>query len=72
MMKARARVTVTVEINVIGENWNEHTDIGSLHREAKELAVKQITDLCERSRAVSMVGTPKVEAMFVEDQKHGR
>lgn len=70
-MKAKARVTVTVETWVVGENWNEHTDIGSLHREAKEMAVKKLTDLCERSRSVVMFGTPKVEAVFVEDGKHG-
>lgn len=70
-MKARARVTTTVEIWVIGDNWNEHTDIGSLHREAKEMAVKQIKDICERSRQVTLIGVPKVEAIFTEDMKHG-
>ncbi len=70
-MRARARVLVTVELTVAGENWNEHTDIGSLHREAKEKAIKQLTDLCDRTRSVQLVGTPKVEAVFVEDQKHG-
>lgn len=70
-MRARARVVVTVELYVTGENWNEHTDIGSLHRETKEMAVKQIKDICERSRQVTLIGVPKVEAIFTEDMKHG-
>ena len=70
-MRARARVVVMVELYVTGENWNEHTDIGSLHREAKEKAVAQISEMCNRSRSVGLIGTPKVEAIFTEDAKHG-
>lgn len=70
-MMVRARVVVTVELHVTAENWNEHTDIGSLHREAKELASKQIKALCERSRSVTMIGMPLVEAVFTEDRKYG-
>lgn len=69
-MKAKARVTVVVETWVTGENWNEHTNIGAVHREAKELAVKRISDLCVRSRAVHLCSQPCVEAVFVGD-KHG-
>lgn len=69
MMKARARVLVVVETWVVGENWNDHTDIGSLHREAKELAAKKLADLCSRTGAVSLIGEPTVEAVFVEDKR---
>lgn len=70
-MMARARVWVMVEMSVYSDNWNEHTDIGQLHREAKERAVKQLSDLCERTRAVKMIGEPRVEAILTEDQKRG-
>ena len=57
-----ARVQVTVEIAVRGENWNEHTTMEQVQREGEELAVKQISKLCERY--VKMIGTPLVEAVI--------
>lgn len=70
-MRATARVTVTVEVFVSAENWNEHTDIGALHREAKEKAERQLKEICDRSRAVTLVGTPRVTAVFVEEERRG-
>lgn len=56
-----ARVAITVELTVRGENWNEHTSIEQLHREAAELGTKRVTELCQRY--VRLVGTPKIETI---------
>ena len=62
-----ARVQVTVEIAVRGENWNELSSVEQVHREAEELAVKRITELCQRY--VKLVGAPMVEAIMSRRSK---
>lgn len=57
-----ARVQVTVEISVRAETWNEGSSVEQVHREAEELAVKRITELCQRY--VRLIGTPMVEAVM--------
>lgn len=57
-----AVVAITVEITVRGENWNEHTSVEQIHREAEELAVKRITELC--NRYVRLTATPKVQSVI--------
>lgn len=66
-LQAAATVVVSVEITVRGENWNEHTAIEQLHREASELAIKRIIDLCQRY--VRLIGNPKVTAILVEKER---
>lgn len=61
------RVAVTVEITVRGQNWNEHTSAEQLHREGGELAVKRITELCQRY--VRLTGVPKVEAITTKVER---
>lgn len=67
VVKVQARVQVTVDIGVRGENWNEHTSMEQVHREARETAVKEITRLCQRY--VSIVGTPLVSAIITEEKQ---
>lgn len=62
-----ARVQVTVEIAVRGENWNEHTSVEQVHREAGELATKRVNELCQRY--VKLIGTPQVEAVLTREKK---
>lgn len=65
-MRINARVAITIEITVVGENWNQHTSIEQLHREGDELAVAKITQLCQRY--VRLIGAPRVEAVMVPDR----
>lgn len=61
-MNITARIQITVELTVRGENWNEHTSVEQLHREGAELGVRRITDLCQRS--VALIGRPEVQAII--------
>ena len=65
-MRISARVTITVELEVVGENWNSHTSIEQLHREGGEMAIERINKLCQRY--VRLVGKPKVEAIMAPDR----
>lgn len=65
-MRISARVAITIEIDVVGENWNQHTSIEQLHREGSELAVTKIKQLCQRY--VRLIGVPKVEAIMAPDR----
>ena len=59
-----ARVQVTVEIDMISEQWNETSTMEQVHREGKQMAVERITKLCERY--VQLVGVPSVLAITTE------
>lgn len=59
-----ARVTVSVEITVRSECWDDHSTVAQVHREGSDLAVKRITKLCDGY--VRLVGTPRVEMIVVE------
>lgn len=65
-MNIRANVTLTLQITVKGENWNEHTSSEQLLREAGEIAVKLIGDKVERYAAI--VGKPKVDAVITSTE----
>lgn len=65
-MKIHARVTVTLEVVVRGENWNEHTSSDQLLREGGELATKIIREKTERY--ASIIGKPKVEAVITSTE----
>jgi hypothetical protein len=61
------RATVSIELAVTGENWDDQSSIEQVHREGAKLAVDRINKLCERY--VKIVGTPKIEAVIVEKDR---
>jgi hypothetical protein len=65
-MKVNAHVAVTVALTVRGDNWNDDTSVEQLHREAGELPLKRINDLCQRY--VTIIGKPKIEAVLTNNQ----
>jgi hypothetical protein len=60
----RAQVTLTVELSVKGDNWDNLTTMEQVHREASQLGIERITKLCDRW--VRIIGRPKVEAIITE------
>jgi hypothetical protein len=67
----RAKVQVTVELDIALENWTDQSSMEQVHREAEEYARRTITDLCARTRAVRLVECPLVQAIIAERKKHG-
>lgn len=65
-MNISARVTLTIEIVVKNENWNEHTSSEQLLREGGEAAVKAIREKIERYATIT--GKPKVDAVITSTE----
>lgn len=67
MVRIVAQVQITVQIAVANETWNDHTSMEQVHREAREIAVKRITELCRGH--VKLVSVPLVEAVITEKKQ---
>lgn len=65
-MNIRAHVTLTIELYVKSENWNEHTSSDQLLRKGGEIGLKTIRDKIERYATI--VGKPKVEAVITSSE----
>ena len=66
-MIVKARVQVTVELDVRLENWDNLSTVEQVHREGGKHAVEQISKLCQRY--VRLIGPPRVELILVEERK---
>lgn len=54
-----ARVQVTVELDLIGDQWSEQSTAEQIHREGSQMAIERIEKLCQRY--VRLIGKPTVQ-----------
>lgn len=66
--KVIARVQITVELDLISEQWNDLSTVEQVHREGGQMALERIDKLCQRY--VRIIGKPVVQAVSTTKDDH--